>query len=300
MKVYFLSATPAALTVNGAYFGIADSFERFADVHLTDNLFVQFTPQGRLPISFFLNEDIRFTPPQGCEVYLLKDAMAIYAKNYPAIPTPLTPIWQKQAEGKTATLFRQGALQLCLQSQTHTAVCEIEDSFSTANGEFWGELFVLSTAERLAVYNQNAECLLCERMIEFHIEEDALNATLPLSSPLSLSARCRWEQAGETLQRVQFDLLQGKKEQENQPQALIAYAFLQSVLIGADFSVYLCEDLQKNAAKLRAFLGEFVAVVFTKEPLTFALIKKRAERLFYADYFSVTLNEQKVTDLQAV
>lgn len=300
MKVYFLSSTPAALTVNGAYFGIADCFERFADVHLKDNLFIQFTPQGKLPVAFFLNEDIRFSPPQGCEVYLLKDAMAIYAKSYPAIPTPLTPVWQKSVEGKTATLFRQGGLQLCLQSQTHTAVCEIEDSFSSANGEFWGELFILSTAERLAVYNQNADCLLCERITKFRIEEDTLNATLPLSSPLSLSARCVWKRENQTLNRVQFDLLQARTQEQELSPTLIAYAFLQSVLIGADFSFYLCEELQKNADKLRAFLGEFVAVVFTKQPLTFALIKKREEGLFYADYFSVTLNGQKVTDLQAV
>jgi hypothetical protein len=82
MKVYFLSSTPCALRVNNLFFGTTNLFERFAELSLKDGLFIEFVPEGRQAISFFLTEQIRFTPPKGCEVYLLKDGLAIYCINY--------------------------------------------------------------------------------------------------------------------------------------------------------------------------------------------------------------------------
>ena len=83
MKIYFLSSRPCALTVGGAYFGVTDTFERFAELSLKDNLYAQFSPQGALPIGVFLTEKLRTEPPENCEVYLLKDGAAIYAKDFP-------------------------------------------------------------------------------------------------------------------------------------------------------------------------------------------------------------------------
>ena len=74
MKIYFLSSRPCALTLNDAYFGITDGFERFAEISLKDKLFVRFSPENAQPVSFFLTENIRFDPPTGCDIYLLKDA----------------------------------------------------------------------------------------------------------------------------------------------------------------------------------------------------------------------------------
>ena len=83
MKIYFLSSRPCALTLNDAYFGLTDRFERFAEISLKDNVFVRFSPENAQPIGFFLNESVRHTPPVGCEVYLLPNALAIYAHDFP-------------------------------------------------------------------------------------------------------------------------------------------------------------------------------------------------------------------------
>ena len=78
MKVYFLSSKPCILTLNGAYFGLTDTFERYAEISPKDNLFAEFTPESGQPIRFFLNENIRLNPPDRCEIYLLKDALAVW------------------------------------------------------------------------------------------------------------------------------------------------------------------------------------------------------------------------------
>ena len=63
MKIYFLSSRPCALFLDGEFAGKTDLFERFADVSPKDNVFVRFVPEGALPVSFFLTERLRFSPP---------------------------------------------------------------------------------------------------------------------------------------------------------------------------------------------------------------------------------------------
>ena len=54
MKVYFLSAQPCILTLNGAYFGKTDTFERFIEVSAKDNVYAKFSPQNAGDIGFFI------------------------------------------------------------------------------------------------------------------------------------------------------------------------------------------------------------------------------------------------------
>ena len=83
MKIYFLSSRPCALFLDGEFAGRTDLFERFADINPKDNAFVRFVPEGALPVSFFLTERLRFSPPDGCEVYILRDGIA---SGFPCAP----------------------------------------------------------------------------------------------------------------------------------------------------------------------------------------------------------------------
>ena len=83
MKIYFLSSRPCALMLGGVYFGMTDSFERFAEIEPKDNVFAEFIPEGALPVGFFITEKLRFSPPQGCEIYILRDGVAVYARDFP-------------------------------------------------------------------------------------------------------------------------------------------------------------------------------------------------------------------------
>ena len=126
MKVYFLSSTPCALTLNGAYFGITDGFERFAEVALQDNIYAQFSPQNALPIGCFLNEQLRFAPPNGFDVYLLPDGLALYAREFPPNDFTLKTIAQKRENDTLVTLFQQGKVQLSIESEKGFFLCPLE------------------------------------------------------------------------------------------------------------------------------------------------------------------------------
>ena len=64
MKIYFLSSRPCALMLGGVFFGMTDTFERFAEIEPKDNVFAEFIPEGALPVGFFITEKLRFSPPE--------------------------------------------------------------------------------------------------------------------------------------------------------------------------------------------------------------------------------------------
>ena len=117
MKIYFLSSKPCELTLNGVFFGITDSFERFANVNLSDRIHAKFSPQDALPIGVFLDDNLLHTPPLGVEVYILQDGIALFAKDFPPNDYTLRPLSQARLENVLITLYKQGEIHLSIQSE---------------------------------------------------------------------------------------------------------------------------------------------------------------------------------------
>jgi hypothetical protein len=296
MKIYFLSSIPCILTVNGAYFGVTDGFSRFAEVCLSDRLFIQFSPENAQPLSFFLDENIRFTPPNGCEVYRMPDAIAIYAQAFTPTDLTLRPIAQCKGKTATATLYRQGLVYLSISHENGTFITPLDFAFERATLLEENGLFFLSTADRVAVYNQNAERLFDERVHEYHTDGDRLYATLRLLDSLQRTAEGVWRTSENGFQRESYTLKQAS-ENGGLPDGLLAYAFLESVLIGADFTPFLSEELQCKANTIKEFLGDFISVVLTNSPNVCALVYPKGERIFALRYFTLAIENGKITDV---
>lgn len=297
MKIYFLSSLPATLTLNEAYFGFTDTFERFAEISLKDNIFVRFTPQNALPISFFLTEDIRFTPPNGVEVYLLRDGIALYARDFPPSDFTLRPIAQVRAGNLLATLVMQGRLQLIMQSPDGFFVATLPPAFEKSTLSFHGDFLFVETQNRLAIFNARGEKVFMENILSYEERDGELNALLPLSDRFQRTAKCSYLLSGTTCTRTQFTIQQAQLS-EHTVDELIPYAFFESVLIGANFEHLLCDELASKKDKLVQFLGKFESVILTEEPNTCGLIRKKDERLFETAYFTVTLENGKIADIR--
>ena len=301
MKMYFLSSRPCILTVNDAYFGICDNFERFAEVVLTDRLFIRFIPENAQPIGFFLTEDIRFTPPDGVDVYLVKDGIALYAHSFAPLDNTLRPVSQVKTDGRVATLFFQGELHLSLQSDEGLFVATLPPTFADCEITFIGGVFLLKTATQVAIFNKKAERLLMESMRVCKVEDEKLYLEIPLCDRLGRTAESVYDlQNGCTRER--FTLKQtrtqnGETEQEKIRDELLAYAFFESVLIDAEYTHFLSNELQPKAEDLRAFLGDFIDVTLTNNPYVCGLIRKKQERLFQVAYFSVKVENGKICDI---
>ena len=300
MKIYFLSAMPCALTLNGVFFGVTDTFERFAEIDLRDRVFVQFSPQGCLPVGFFLTEEIRFQPPPACEVYLLRDGIAIYAQDFIPTDNTLRTIAQSRDGDCLVTVYAQGRVQMAVNTPDGFFNAYLPPSFSNCSVEFHQELLFLRSETQLAVYTKRAELCLCERVLSYAVEENKLSARLLLSDSLGRVADCVWELRETGCTQTQFTLR--ALERANPPcqtaAELLPYAFFESALLGADFATLLSDELAPDAEKLRAFLGDFVAVTLTQDPNVCGLVRKKEERLFELAYFTVEIQDGKITDVQ--
>ncbi len=298
MKIYFLSSIPCALHVGGVYFGLTDTFERHAELSLSDKLYVQFSPENALPVGFFLTENIRLEPPTGCEVYLLKDGVAIYASDFPPVDYALRPVAQKREGNLLATVFIQGKPQLSIESPDGFFVATLPPFFSPCELIFHQNLLFLKGEYHLAVYTLRAQPLLCEKVAGYELSEGELTATLPLSDSLQRTAFCRWQLSKTGCELTEFTLRQAENATGEPPHDLLAYAFFESALLKADIAPFLHEELRPDAEGILAFLGDFTAVTLTEKENVCGLVRKKKERLFAVEYYSVQIEEGKITDVR--
>lgn len=303
MKIYFLSSQPCALSINQVFFGVTDRFERFADVVLSDNVFIQFAPQNALPISFFLTENIRFTAPDGVEVYFVKDGLVLYAKDFPPSDCVLKPITQARENDLLVTVFRQGHIQVSIQTPESFFTATLPPVFDDCKIEFHQGLIFIVAPTCLHIFNSQGTRIFAEDVLGFSVENDILSVTLPLSDSLGRVAHCQYALSATDCVRTGFSLSQarahnGALDESAIQTELLAFAFFETVLIGGDYSAFLSEALQPKAESLRAFLGEFCAVTPTDNPLVCGLVKRIGERIFETAYFSVEISDGKICEIK--
>ena len=311
MKVYFLSSKPCILTLNGAYFGLTDTFERYAEISPTDNLFAEFTPENGQPIRFFLNENIRLNPPDRCEIYLLKDGLAVYAKDFPSTDLTLRVIAQERESDMLVTVFSQGGVQVSIESGKGFFLSTLPPSFETCALKFYHDFILISSPTQIALYNRRGERLLLEYVNDFSFENGNLTATLPLSDSLNRKAECVWTLEDDKAKQTQFTIVQQTKISltentiDDEPigrfrDEILPYAFLESALLGLDCSAFLCDELKEKAESIKTFLGDYQSVVLTKTPSVCGLVRKKADRLFEVDEYFVELSNGKITDVKRI
>ena len=123
---------------------------------------------------------------------------------------------------------------------------------------------------------------------------------MPLSDSRKRSAECEWALTEDGCFQTSFRIRQEGTEEraEKLRDELLPYAFFESVLIGADFSEMLSDELKERAEHIKAFLGDFVSVTLTNEPQTCGLVRKKKERLFELHYFTAEVKEGKIVDIR--
>ncbi len=294
MKIYFLSSQPCALKLGGVYFGRTDSFARSANINPADGVFVEFIPETAQPIAFYLTDAIRDTPPSHCEIYLLRDAIAVYANDFPPRDFTLRPIAQIVDNDRRATLFQQGKIQLCLQTQENFVIATLPPPFAQAELIFSGDFLLVKSPTMLAVLNKNGEILFQETVLSYLLENERLYVRMPLHESLGRYADCTYLLSENSCVRTECKLGQARCER---PESFLAYAFFESILLGGDIRPLLADDLQEKAESLIEFLGEFTAVLPTDDETCCGLIKRKKERVFEAEYYSVRIENGKISDI---
>ncbi|MBQ8375198.1 MAG: hypothetical protein IJX98_06485 [Clostridia bacterium] len=297
MKIYFLSALPCALYIGGAYFGITDRFERFAEICLKDGLPVRFEPANAQPLSLFLTETLPIDPPAGTEVYLLPDGIAVYAYDFPPKDSLLTPIAQKRLPFGLVSVYFQGGVQVSIESEKGFFNAHLPPCFSTcAIHAATDTIALLEGDNAIALFNGDGEKILEERCLSFSLNGDTLTAVLPLSDRFARVAECEYLlQDGRAIRSAYTLKTAGKNEEDKN--GLIAYAFFESVRIGATQTELLSEELKEKSGAIEEFLGNFLHVLPTDDPCVCRFVYPKSPRLFLVRQFTATVENGKITDI---
>ncbi len=294
MRVYFLSSAPAALYVGGAYFGQVSDFERFAELSLQDNLPIRLDVAGMLPLHFFLNEQLPITPPDGVDVYRFDGGIALYAHGYIHTDHTLSVIAQEKRGNLLATVCKQGGIFLCINTPERLFNAPLPPSFLNSELFFIGEHILIKSKTQVCIFHKDGRLLLQENYLNAVWSDNELQLVIPLSDLYKRTAECTYSICGDRVERTAYRL---KQAEYVSPDGLLAYAFFESVRIGADFTCFLCEELQKNLVTITDFLGEFLSVLPTANPTVCLLVYKKAERLFDVRKFSIVVEDGKITDI---
>ncbi len=309
MRIYFLSASPAALKLNGAYMGIIDCFERFADFgddELKRGVFAEAIPQGAsCAVGFIIKNDLFKDPPDFIDLYLTDGDAVVFIKKYPPAGGKLEVLAQHCFKSVTATLFTEGGgIYLNCVNGASSSLYELSASFKKAEftehklcgfdvlvlaGE--GCIAVISDGGKRVFYNP-AESWSCG---------DTLTVTVNFNTCAMCKAECRFIFDGEKM-----TLKESVTRECAEPSPKVFhFAFFESVLTKGDFKKYLCPELCEKADALPSFLGEFIDVTipysrfFEKhgDILAAGLVYPAKRNLFEVKYFAVELTDGKISNI---
>jgi hypothetical protein len=172
-------------------------------------------------------------------------------------------------------------------------------SFSTCSIDFHSDLCFIFNEKQLAIYTKSGERLFLEEILQYSVEENTLNAYLPLSNGLGWLAKCTYSLTANCITKTAFSLQAPmEKDAEKIREELLAYAFFESVLLGLDPTPYLAEELHADKDKLQGFLGNFTHVLCTDTPDVCGLIYKKDENLFQITYFQTEIKQGKIINVR--
>lgn len=288
MQVIFLAEKQCALTVNGAYFGTVDGFERRAELDVKDGLFCEFLPSGYLPVRFRLDEDFLLSPPPQIDLYFIKSGVAIYCRDFVRCDPSPAVLWQERQNGTLLTLVMQGRLRIELENETGRHIVPLPEELADCKPYPSGEEFLLEGSGGFAVLSRGGELLLLTEG-KVLARGETMKAEIPFFDSMGHTA---------VIERRAGKLVSCAIRSVFQPtERTFALALFESVLIGADAVPFLADSLKEKAGSLKKFLGKFVSVSLTDDPALTGLVYERKPHIFDVRYFRVTLEDGKISNI---
>lgn len=290
MRMYFLSEKPCGLKIGGAYLGLVDGFERFAELDLAAAPLCEFLPlQAFQPVRFCLDETFLHAPPEQARVYYTEQGVAVYACGFLRADQSLKVLWQERLGGTLLTLTLQGKLQLDLRDGSGFYLVPLPDGLENCTPSLRRDGYLLTGENCFALVSKRGELLLFSEGKPLPSEE-TLKAEVPFHDCRGHTALMEWREG---------KLLSCTVRTPMRPtEATFALAFFESVLIGADPLPFLAESLAAQAGKLKGYLGNFCSVLLTESPDKVGLLYERRPRVFDVRYFRVELQDGKIGNIK--
>lgn len=288
MHIIFLSEKPCAVTVSGIYLGMADGFERAAEIDVAEKHFIECKPAGYHAIGFCLDEAFLLSPPPQISLYYMRTGVAVYCRGYLREDAALRVLKQERLAGTLLTLTMQQKIRLVFENETGFHLVDLDDAFETCTFSCAGEDFLLEGDGKFAILTRAGELKVLSDGTVLE-RGDAVKAEIPFHDSMGHSAVAVWERGEMTSCSI--------RSAREPCAATYALALFESALIGADCTPFLAPALAAKSAYLKTFLGGYVSAVLTEDPDEIGLVYPRKQNVFDVRYFRVTAEDGKIANI---
>ncbi len=304
MRIYFLCESAAGLKLNGAYAGVIDGFEKFAEIGLSDRVLAEVIPvNGAAPVSFFIDENLLKTPPAFADVYLSDGDAVVYIKKQEEKTRKIRVIAQKQTPDTLCTLFSDGGIYLSCEGETcnlYELGADFENAVLTEKTLAGFPVIAVEGKGCLAIISAQGKRIFFNPAESWEFG-DLLKITVNFNTCAGCAAECEFSYDGREMKLVKSVTTEKHPVGED----LIQFAFFESVLTRGDYARYLSEELKDKAEAIFGFLGEFVDVTIPYSRFferhgdikAAGLVYPVAANLFNIKYFAVDVENAKITNV---
>lgn len=315
MYFYFFSEYPAAVKLQGIYYGKIDRSVKFCRLSYPLPLveICPLTDAGNY-YTFFPDEKFLSAPPEYLSVTDLKGGYMLRF-SASAKKDGFKILAQEKFSELSLTVFSDNGYKLSVETVNGSYIEELDfkplsvtaSMGVTGNAGLLFCEFLTEKGKILQVYKTaDVTLLLKKEYVEFTVFEDGFALTEKL-----------FDIAKHKI--VYYFTFDGKSVAENRakrevtadgnfcPEDLVAgvipYAFCEEFSVGGDYGYYLSDEIKENADKLGEYLGNFIGVTTPpafKEQDRVGLVYKKGERTYSVEYFLFDLEGGKIVNVKKV
>ncbi len=310
MRIYFSSAFPSAIKLNGIYFGTVTNDVKSCEFNLDEKPFVEICPLGNFPsCNFVVTEEFLFSPPQGITVTDLNGGFFVYAENTPA-KNEFCVIGQQKFQDLIITVFYENGLKISVETPSDffaDALLVNTDSATferfCLNGKDFVAVLLTETEQTLAVYriSDGIDRVFFDEIHGFNVN-DGFETIKKYKDIAKHTVTSSWQYENGKLTATKvtvsvsenFDLIA-------LPEKILPYAFLEEFFVGGDVSAYLDANILNNKDKLKGFFGDFVGIMpppLFRNQDEIGLVYKKTQNTFQVNYFIFTVTDGKIVNLK--
>ncbi len=310
MYLYFSSAYPAAIKLNGIYYGVISDTVKSINVS-GEPPFIEICSlvSNEQQINFIADSTFLSSPPENVTVTDMKGGYFIKTlKSY------RTDEFKVLAQNKSTDTVVTVFIENCLKISIERADCFFADNekffadsstiqFFSLNNESLVAVLLKGKDNLLNVYklSKNIEKVFSREVKDFEINGD-LVTTEEFFDVAKHTVKTTWEFSLGTFNKKSVSIEHSPSfNLENLNEKIIPFAFLEELLIGGNLEPFLCDALKEKTLLLKDYLGDFIGIM---PPPTFrsidevGLIYKKGERTYEVGYCTFEIINRKIFNLK--
>ena len=311
MYYYFTCNYNGAIKINGIYYGtlcqtvkclnIDGDFEPLVEICALDG--------GAQNVNFILSKQFISCPPDNVYLTDLKGGYLVKI-NQPPMRTDFQVLNQQKTNNAIVTVFNDNGSKISIETQQdffaetlNLCVEKVEISEFYLENDCFVCVQLKGEKSLLLVYHLSKPIrkVFCREVDDFSTKP-TFTTIENLNDIAKHVVTSTWNFVGGELKLTMASCTHAEDfDAQKIPEQILPFAFFEHIFAGDNFEIFLCENLKQHAKKLRGFLGDFIGII---PPPKFrnidevGLIYKKSEREYFAEYFTVLIENGKITNIK--